>query len=256
MIETHQHRPNKALHRTACGPATTRLKEGNSMAEENKSEKSDDSTLLKAVEAVAISPADAKHVVEQYRKQYDKNYSGLSEREIQEKVADKIIKRYAKISAVVGGTTALAGVVPGLGTAVAITGGATADIVANMKLQVDMCMCLAETFGYDINSEDARHLSFLIAAGATIQQSGVEGAVQIGSKAGVKLLKEYLKGPILVVVKEWFKKVGITFTRKALEKAIPFGVGVVIGGGANYGLVRYVGAQARDWFVIDRYGEA
>jgi hypothetical protein len=71
-----------------------------------------------------------------------------------------------------------------------------------------------------------------------------------------KRLREYLKGPTLVVVKELFKKVGITFTRKALEKAIPFGVGVVIGSGANYGLVRYVGAQARDWFVIDRYGEA
>ena len=42
-----------------------------------------------------------------------------------------------------------------------------------------------------------------------------------------------------------FKKLGITFTRKALEKAIPFGIGVVISGGANYAITQFVGNQAK-----------
>ena len=47
-----------------------------------------------------------------------------------------------------------------------------------------------------------------------------------------------------------FKRVGITFTRKAAEKAIPFGVGVIIGFSANKGLTWYVGNRAKAFFSI------
>ena len=47
-----------------------------------------------------------------------------------------------------------------------------------------------------------------------------------------------------------FKKIGVTFTRKSAEKAIPFGVGVVIGFSANKGLTWYVGKKAMDFFKI------
>lgn len=215
----------------------------------------DDSRLLKAVEAIAISPADAKHLIAQLNKQHKKKYPHASDNERQDRIAKLLIKRYAKIAGLIGGTTALTGVIPGIGTAVAILGGASADVALSMKVQVDMCMCLAENYGYDLNGHDAKHLAFLIAAGSTLQQAGVEGTVAVGSKAGVKMIQQYLKGASLVAVKEMFKKVGITFTRKAVEKAIPFGVGVVIGGSANYALVRFVGGQAVAWFVIDRDGD-
>jgi hypothetical protein len=68
----------------------------------------------------------------------------------------------------------------------------------------------------------------------------------------VKLLQQYLKGAALETTKAAFRKVSIAFTTKALEKALPFGVGVAVGGGANYALTRYVGNQAKQWFVIDR----
>jgi hypothetical protein len=62
------------------------------------------------------------------------------------------------------------------------------------------------------------------------------------------MTQEYLKGSTLTAVKEIFKRVGITFTQKAAVKAIPFGVGVVIGFTANKGLTWYVGSKARDFF--------
>ena len=31
-----------------------------------------------------------------------------------------------------------------------------------------------------------------------------------------------------------------------------FGVGVVLGASSDYALTRYVGAQARRWFILDR----
>jgi hypothetical protein len=82
-------------------------------------------------------------------------------------------------------------------------------------------------------------------------KSDKEGGKTVGSKAFVKLVQQHLKGATLQAVKEIFKKLGITFTRKALEKAIPFGVGVVIGFSANKGITWYVGTKARDFFTAD-----
>lgn len=210
------------------------------------------SRLLKAVETIAIHPGDAKALVAKYLRKSREAHPGASDAEHQERVADEIISRYAKLAATSGGTTALAGVVPGIGTAAAMLGGGLADAAISMKLQVDMTMCLAEAFGWDLDTEDARHIAFLIAAGGTLEKAGTEAATRIASKAGVNMLRQYLKGAALQAVKEFFKRLGIIFTRKALEKAIPFGVGVVIGVSANYALTKYVGKTAKRWFMIDR----
>ena len=95
-------------------------------------------------------------------------------------------------------------------------------------------------------------MAFLLSLGGALEKAGAEAGVRIASKAGVNMLRQYLKGAALQVIKQLFRKLGLVFTRKALEKAIPFGVGVVVGAGANYGLTRYVGVQAKGWFVIER----
>ncbi len=219
------------------------------MAEEDKVS---GSRLLKAVEAIAISPAEAKKIVQKYLNQSRKKYPEDSDWQHQDRIADKIVERYAKFAAMVGGASALTGVIPGIGTAIAIAGGAATDATVCMKLQVDMCMCLAETYGYDLQHEDARYLAFLIAAGGTLEKLGAGTGVRLASQAGVRMLRQYLKGAVLVAVKELFKRLGIIFTRQALEKALPFGVGVAIGSSANYVLTRFVGHQAKTWFVLDR----
>ncbi len=210
------------------------------------------SRLLKAVESIAISPSDASALVKQYRDQVVKSNPSASTTEIQELVSKKIISRYCTMSATSGGATALTGVIPGLGTAVAMVGGGLTDATLGMKFQVDMCMCLAEAFGWDLNNEDARHLTLLVAAGGSLEKLGVEAGTKFASKAGVNMVRQYLKGAALQTVKEMFKRLGITFTRKALEKAIPFGIGVIIGSSANYALTKYVGHTALKWFSIDR----
>ena len=216
------------------------------------------SRLLKAVESIAISPEDAQRLAHQYLSEggerEDANGSGARDeptRRARRRAAEKIIRRYSWLAATSGGATALAGIVPGLGTVVATLGGGLADTAVCMKLQVNMCMCLAAVFGYDITSEDTRHLVYLIAATGAVGHAGVEGTVQVGSKAGVKMLRQYLQGAALQAVKQAFKKVGITFTRKTLEKTAPLGIGVVVSSTANYWLTRFVGRQAMKWFEID-----
>ena len=210
-----------------------------------------DSRLLRLVDALAIDAEEAQRIVGQYLKQSEERHPRDTEWAHQLHVADRIVARYSKLAAMVGGATALTGVVPGIGTAVAVMGGATADTAMCMKLQVDMCMCLAYTFEYDITSEDARHLAFLIAASGTIERAGVQTGVKIGSQAGVRMLRQYLKGTALQAAKQAFKRVGVIFARKGVEKAIPFGVGVAISGSANYAVTRFVGHQAKEWFIID-----
>lgn len=210
--------------------------------------------LLKAVQAIAISPSEAKKVVARYGKASRREHPSGSERDHQERIADQIVSRYCRFAATSGGATALVGVIPGIGTAVAMLGGGAADVAVSMKLQVDMCMCLAAAFGHDVESTDAQYLAFLIAAGGTLEKAGVEAGAKMASKAGVNMLRAYLKGAALQAVKELFKKLGIVFTRKALEKALPFGVGVLFGAGGNYAMTKYVGNQAKSWFLLDRYG--
>jgi hypothetical protein len=212
--------------------------------------------LLKAVQTVAISPADAKALVARLRAQSKKERPDESDPEETERIANHIISRYAKLAATAGGVTALTGVIPGIGTAIAMVGGGLADAVVGMKLQVDMCMCLAETFGHDLLQPDAVHLSFLIAAGSSLEKAGVEAGVKVASKAGVNMLRQYLKGTALQAVKELFKKLGVAFSRTALEKAAPFGIGVVLGASGDYALTRFVGAQAKKWFLLDREARA
>ncbi len=212
----------------------------------------DGSRLLRAVEAIAISPRDAEAIAEQYRNQSKARFPNSECWDHQLRAADKIIGRYSRLAAMVGTASGLPGIIPGLGTAVAMVGGAATDSLVCMKLQVDMCMCLAAAFKYDITSEDGKHLAFLIAATGTVQRAGVETGARVGSQAGVRMLRQYLKGTALQAVKQAFRRAGVTFTRKALEKAIPFGIGAGIGGVANYGLTRYVGRQAKQWFIIDQ----
>ena len=211
-----------------------------------------DSWLLDAVQAIAISPEDAKASAEQRLRLIRAKYPKLDNNDVQDFAADAIVKNYARYAASVGVATGATGIIPGLGTAVAAIGGAAVDGAACMKIQVDMTMILAAIYGYDILNPDAQRLAFLIASTGALNKAGTQGAVILGGKAGVNMLRQYLKGAALQAIKQFFKKLGLVFTRKALEKALPFGIGMAVGGGANYALTRYVGNQARDWFIIDR----
>lgn len=104
------------------------------------------SRILKAVEAIAIKPSNARAMVEKYLEQSRRDNPDASKQAHQEAVATMVVQRRCRLAGTSGGATALAGVVPGLGTAVTMLDGGRAYAAVCMKLQVDMCMCLAATF--------------------------------------------------------------------------------------------------------------
>lgn len=205
--------------------------------------------LLKAIEIILAKPEDiVKEVRVIEKKYYDKYQGKKSKSKIQKIIAEHIISNYSYYTAFAGGVTALTGVIPGLGTIVATCGGASADAALSMKWQIEMTMAIAVVYGHDITIEEEKRLCFIIAGLGAINEAAKNGGKSIGSKAFIRMTQQYLRGATLQAVKEIFKKVGITFTRKAAEKAIPFGVGVVIGFAANKGLTCYVGSKALDFF--------
>lgn len=209
--------------------------------------------LLKALELVLADPAKIRREVIALKEQYQRKSSGSNsdgggDDEINNLVADKIISNSSYHAAFAGGVTALSGVVPGLGTVITTFGGPTADIVLSMKYQIEMTMALATVYDHNIETEEMKRLCFIIAGLGAINKAATDGTKAVGTKAFVKMVQQYLKGSTLQAVKEIFKKVGVTFTRKAVEKAIPFGVGVIIGFSVNKGLTWYVGNKAKDFF--------
>ncbi|MBK6854956.1 MAG: EcsC family protein [Burkholderiales bacterium] len=204
--------------------------------------------LLKAVELVLANPKDIQSETRSLVTKFKEAHPSKSDTQVRELVAKKIISNYSYYSAFAGGATALAGVIPGLGTAIATFGGATADAALSMKYQIEMTMALASAYGHNIMLEEEKRICMVVAGLGAINEAAKEGGKSVGSKAFVKMTQEYLKGSTLTAVKEIFKRVGITFTQKAAVKAIPFGVGVVIGFTANKGLTWYVGSKARDFF--------
>ncbi|WP_200885074.1 hypothetical protein [Croceibacterium mercuriale] len=211
----------------------------------------DGSLILSAVQAVAISPDSARELVARYKGQISSSNPNPTTKEVNDAVIDKIISRYAKLAAGSGATTSLAGVIPGVGTAVAALGGGFADIVTCMKLQVDMTMCLCMAINNEVTDEDARHMTFYIAVAGSLEQVASGAGSQAAAKAAAKVVGNALKGATLQTIKQLFKQLGITFTKKAAMRVIPFGIGVVISAGANYALTNFVGSVARDVLMAE-----
>ena len=150
----------------------------------------DDSMLYGLIKKIAMSPEETKKMVAQMKANVKKSNPSSTDKAINQHVANSIVKKYCRLSSLTGGATALTGVIPGITTILAAAGGTTADVALTMKYQVDMCMCLAENYGYDITTVDAQNLSFLIAGGATIENFGSKGVAAIGSKASVKMVQK------------------------------------------------------------------
>jgi hypothetical protein len=212
---------------------------------EETDDKIEPSRLQKAVEAIAITPDAATKLVDEYRSRFESKFNRAPDSiEDKRKIAARVIDRYSKISAAVGAAAAIPGVVPGIGTAIAVIGGGAADLAASLKIQIDMCMCLVEVFETEMSSEDKKHLAFVLALAGSVEQLLSNGGKEAVEKIAVKLVYQYLRGPALVTIKQLFKKAALTFTQKAAAKVIPAGIGVVFSGSANYVLTRIVGRVA------------
>lgn len=212
------------------------------------------SKLMKLVSALAISPAKARLVAEKCRQRITAQTPGLSEREIQARVLDDIAKRYAKRASLSGGGTALASIVPGIGTAVTLLAGGSSDLILCAKLEIDMILCLCMALnGEKISDEEAKRLAYVVALAGMLEKN-VSGPTASPRVSGLVsgLVKKYLARSARKTAQKLLKTASLTFAKKSFAKALPFGVGVGTSAAVNYALMRWAARQARSLLERER----
>lgn len=206
--------------------------------------------LLKAIELILARPAEISKHVQNAKERYQQRFGKkLNEADLRDKLADKLIAAYSTKAGLSGGATGLIGIVPGLGTAVEIFGGATADMALCLKYQVEMSMALASLYGHNIELDSDRKQYFIMAGLSTINMEAVKQGGEQAAKLFSRMLQQYLKEATFDTVRILFRKVTITLSKKALQKAIPFGVGAVIGFSSNKALTWVVGQRVKTHFA-------
>lgn len=111
----------------------------------------------------------------------------------------------------------------GAGTGAAGIVGLPADLVLLAWVQNRLVLSIAASYGHDMNDHTERAAELLIIQGVHNSREVARGAlVRAATDAVNKLVLHHLRKQSLVLVKQLFKVVGITFTRKALlEKGVP-----------------------------------
>lgn len=190
--------------------------------------------LLTLIDRLAPQEKD----VSEWVKQVKKVNPELTSSQLADFIGDKIVWIYTSQGALL----ALPGAVPGLGTLaqISIEGGAvSADFVLLVRNQTYLVFALGHAYG--IRGRKTLIQDTLICMGLwtgalVLTKAGI---LRLGKKVANANIKKRLSAKILQAIN---RKVGTTILTKygtkrggvAVGKLIPFGVGMLVGGGFNY----------------------
>ena len=199
--------------------------------------------FLNAVERMLASSGDIRAVVDGYRREGAVRRSQLS---------DRLISHYSNRSALVGGMSALPGIVPGIGTLTVAIGTSLVDMAAVLKLETELCLALCYAHGFDVDDRRERQLALLLAAVHTSEvATGRNILLDIGDvtlTAVSNYTSRELQKLLLRVSAALTLSLAIKNLPKSALKAIPF-VGIAVGAGFNKVLTVKVGQAARRWLA-------
>ena len=162
----------------------------------------------------------------------------LSNDELADFVGDNIVWAYTSQ----GAALALPGAIPGLGTIVQVSteiGFATADIALMVRNQSYLVFALGCIYGYKNRATLIQDTIISIGLWSKSVSLTRTGAIRLGTKIANANFKKRFPAKIFEAIN---RKVGTTVLTKygtkrggvAVGTLIPFGVGVLIGGGFNY----------------------
>ncbi len=141
-------------------------------------------------------------------------------------LVQRLIRDKCQRTGTVGAVTSGAGLIPGLGTAAALTLGVAADIGATFKLQAELVLEVAAAYDYPLNEAEKQRIVMLI-TGLSVGTSAL--ARRAGQAASLKI--------------------GERFAEKALLKALPV-VGVIASAGTNVLSTYIIGQRADAYFRL------
>ncbi len=171
-----------------------------------------------------------------------------------DKLADRIIRRYAKELAIGGAVSGGAAASPVAGVAVvAATAGADATFSAGRISE--MIMAIGQVYGHDtvsVSTDDRRAAVAAvmgIADGAAVGMSGL--AARAGAKGSARVLRRIPTGPAAPgsgAGRRALTKLSSTRGPWSLTALLPYGIGAGVGAAGNALLARAVGRAAKEYF--------
>lgn len=145
-------------------------------------------------------------------------------------LAQILIREKCRRTGAVGAVTSGAGLVPGLGTAAAVTLGVAADIGATFKLQAELVLEIAAVYEYPLSEQEKEQLVLVIT----------------GISAGTTTLTRRAGQTVSIKVGE---KVAERAVGKTILKALPV-VGVIASAGTNVLSTYIIGQRADAYFRL------
>ena len=171
-------------------------------------------------------------------------------------LARTLIYQRSNLSAITGAVTSLPGAFPGIGSGAEV-GAALADTAALVYSQVALILSVAAAFDHDLDAHDARtsDVRVVLALDAGAAKFGERGIVEFADGGRLnpndpELSEELTRELGVMVVQRTVRR----RARTLLGREIPFGVGVAIGAGANFKVMRHTGRTALRYFDFTAAG--
>ena len=168
-----------------------------------------------------VSDVDLEEATERIKKLKRDNPNAT-----REELSQKIVRDKCHRTGAIGAVTSGAGLIPGIGTAAAVTLGVAADIGATFKLQAELVLELAALYDYPLTEDEKQRLVMTITG---ISAGTTALARRAGQQASLKL--------------------GEKFAEKSIVKAIPV-IGVVASAGTNVLSTYIIGQRADAYFRL------
>lgn len=173
-----------------------------------------------------------------------------------ESVDDKvrsIARSFAQELGTVGAATGAAAALPAVGTAAALS-VAAAEFAWFARRSSALVMTIAALHGHDESTVEERKMWIL--AVLAFGNGASEGATKLAGELGKGLGKKATERISTSTLRAMNKALGRTIVTKygtkrgviALGTALPFGIGAVFGGSANYASVRMLAKHAHKFF--------
>ncbi|HET6173806.1 MAG TPA: hypothetical protein VFD90_14425 [Gaiellales bacterium] len=164
-------------------------------------------------------------------------------------LARLIVYQRARLSAIMGAVSALPGAVPGVGTAAEV-GATLADVAALVYAQVALVLAVAAAYDHDLDAHDERaaDVRVILALDVGVARFGTHGVeLPDGERLDpqARELSENLNRELGSLV---IKRTARRRARIMLGREIPFGVGVAVGAGANFRIMRHTGRTALRYY--------
>lgn len=173
---------------------------------------------------------------------------------VEDRVAE-ITRAFAREMAAVGAAVGATAAVPGAG-AVTLVGTTAVELGWFTARAGDLILSIAATHGHTSGSVEQRRawilsvLAFGDTAAAGFTRVAGEVGKGLGKRATGRVPAETLRAINRTLGRTIVTKYGTKRGAVALGRALPFGIGAVIGGSANYVFVRAVARQANTFFRL------